>query len=533
MTTASRVAKATTLGLTLITTAACSGGGKVAGSSSQKVADGGMLNIGIASDPGNLDPQRSVASLNVGLARYAYDTPITLDKNNKAVPGIVTDWKPGNKSYSLTVKKGVTCSDGSAMDAKTVADNINYIGNKVNKSPYIGVALPAGATATADNAAGTVLVALPGAAPFFIENLVFLPLICEKGLAHRGTLATASNGSGPYVISGVVPGDHITYTLRSGYTWGPAGATTGAKGIPTKLTFKLVQNDTTTANLLLNGQLNVAAVQGPGQARLKAAGLYSAGILQVNDELVFNQVDAAAVADVNVRRALVMALDMKQLAQVDTSGDGIVATGLLADPKICPGNTITGNLPSYDLNRAKSMLDQAGWTVGPDGARSKGGKKLSVSLLYANSPATQASSAEFIGAQWQKLGVQVTLDLKPTDQLVTTILGGAGTWGAVLVPTTVANPATIVPFLSGPVPPAGTNFGRINNPQYDEAVKHASAQNGAAGCPDWNTAEASLFKDADIAPISDLPQLNWAKGATFQVSGDGVILPTSLRVLVG
>jgi peptide/nickel transport system substrate-binding protein len=527
-----RLATATVTGLALLSTAACTGSSS-SGSAGDKVVDGGSLNIAIGSDPGNLDPQRSVASLNVGMARFAYDTPITLDKGNKVVPGIVTGWTAGAKSYLLTVRKGVTCADGSAMDAKTVADNINYVGDKKSKSPYADVAVPAGTTATADNTASTVSVALPAAAPFFVQNLVFLALVCEKGLTDRSKLASASDGSGPYVLSQVVPGDHLNYTVRKGYDWGPGGASTAAKGIPAKLTFKLVKSDTTAANLLLNGQLNLAQVQGSDQTRLKAARLPSAGILAVNDELTFNHTAGSPGADVNVRRALVMALDLDQLTKVDTSGAGVVATGLLADPKICAGNTVTGNLPSYDQNQAKATLDQAGWTGGSGSIRSKGGKRLSMTLLYGANSVGRSSSAEFVAAQWRRLGVQVKLDQKPEDQVVTTILGTAGVWDAVLEPIGVTNPATIVPFLSGPVPASGTNFARIDNAQYDAAVKQAQAQNGAAGCPAWNRAEASLFKDADLAPISDLPQLYWGKGARFDVFGDGVLSPTSLRVLAG
>jgi peptide/nickel transport system substrate-binding protein len=530
MTRSVRLASAAIAALAVTAVAACSGGGRVAGASNGSPVDGATLNIGIASDPGNLDPQR-VGDLNVQMARFAYDTPITLDRDAKVVPGVVTAWKGGGTSYTLTVRKGVTCSDGSAMDAKTVADNINYVGDKNSQSQLTDLAVPGGTTAKADVATGTVGVTLSTSAPFFIQNLIYLPLVCEKGMADRKLLASSSDGSGPFVISEVAPGDHITYTVREGYTWGPNGASTHTKGTPAKLVFKVIKSDTTMANLLLNGQLNIAAVQGSDQNRLKAAHLFSAGPKWINDDLTFNHTSGSAVDDVAVRRALIMALDMKQLAQVDTAGDGTVANGLLSDPKICPGDTMDGNLPGFDLDGAKALLDQAGWTVGSVGVRAKAGKKLSVSLLYGSSPVTKGSAAEFIAAQWRKLGAQVTLDQKPEDQVVSTILGTATTWDVVLEPITAVNPAVFVPFLSGAVPPTGTNFGRIDNAQYVDLVKKASGEDGTAGCADWNAAEASLIKNADILPVSNLPKLFWGTKVRFEVLDEAKISPTTLRAL--
>ena len=483
-------------------------------------------------DPGNLDPQHSAE--NVAIARLAYDTPITISGNGKVEPGVVSLWRDigSTSEWSLTVRKGVTCSDGSAMDAQTVAENINYVANPKNASPFTGAAVPAGAAATADPATNMVTVRTPSPSPFFVQSLQLLSLVCDKGLANRKLLASGSDGSGPYVISRDVPGAYVTYTLRKGYDWGPPGdITTDVSGIPAKVTVQTVTSYTTTANLLLSGQLNAAQVQGTDEERLKAAGLYSAGGSQMNDNLFFNQAGNSPAADVSVRRALMMALDMSQLGAVDGGGVGGESTGLLAPPKICPGNTVSGNLPGYDLTQAKSQLDHDGWTAGPGGTRSKNGTKLSLTLLYgSNLPPTNAA-AEYIAAQWSKLGVDVSLVQKPSDQLVSGLFGGTAVFGAVLQPINVSTPAQLVPLLSGPTPPNGDNAASIKNAQYDTLAAQASEKAGISGCPDWNAAESALFKDADIAPLATIPNVWWGNSARFAVDNEGVIIPTSMRLL--
>lgn len=507
--------------------AACSGSAKTAHAGGHVVA-GGSVTIGLNADPGNLDPQRSVNGPNLLMSVFGYDTPVTLLNNGQLAPQVLTSWTPGDKSYTLHVRSGVTCADSTAMDAQTVADNINYVGDSKSESPMAGVAVPSGAHATADASANTVTVSLPAASPFFMQNLAELPLVCRKGLTDRASLARSTAGSGPYVLSSVAPGDHYDYTLRKGYKWGPNGAGTDANGSAQKITFKVVTSKSTTANLLLNGQLNIAQLSGPDTKRLKSGGLFSAGAQFIGNELVFDESAGEAVADVAVRRALVGALNLPDLATIDTGGLGGPANGLIADPKICAGDTMKGNTPAYDLAGSRSALDAAGWIAGAGGVRSKDGKRLSVSIIYANEP-TNSATAQYIAAQWKKLGVDLKLNEQSFDQ-TSAVVFGKGEWGATLIGLGVSTPQTLVPFFSGPSPTAGNNFGHLDNPGYTSAVARAVTKDGTAGCADWNAAESALFKDADITPISNTAYVYWGNKAKFDVIAH-ILIPTSIRIL--
>jgi peptide/nickel transport system substrate-binding protein len=330
------------------------------------------------------------------------------------------------------------------------------------------------------------------------------------------------------VLSKVSPGVSYTYKVRKDYAWGPKGAT--AKEMPTEVTFKVTKSQTTTANLLLNGQLNVASVSGADAKRLQSAGLFSDGKQQVHNAVAFNTA-SGAVTDVAVRRALIGALNIPELAKIDTGGLGTAADGLVASPKICGGNTTTDHVPAYDPAAAARDLDQAGWTVGAGGVRAKAGKKLSVSLIFSNGEPTNSATAEYIGAQWRKLGVAVKLNEQSFDQ-TSGVVFGHGAWDATLIDLVVSNQATLVPFFSGPAPTKGNNFGHVDNAQYESHVAEASKKAGTAGCSDWNAAESALFDDADIAPISAAPSVYWGKNAKFRMLM-GVLIPTSLQASAG
>jgi peptide/nickel transport system substrate-binding protein len=526
-----RCAPLIALGTALTLLAGCSSdGGKTAGGGGEPVS-GGTLTIAIDSDPGSLDPQRSVNGVNLEMSVFAYDTPVHLLDSGEVAPGVVESWKAtGDTSYTLTVRKDVTCSDGSPMDAQTVADNINYVADPENGAAMNGVAVPSGTKATADNAAGTVDVKLESGAPFFLQNLAELPLVCSSGLKDRSTLKSASSGSGPFVLTKAVAGNSWEYAVRDGYSWGPNGASTDVTGMPDKVIFKLVKSSTTTASLLLNKQVNVSYLSGSDTKRLQAANLFSDGGSIIGLELTFNQADGEPTADVDVRRALVADLDMNELAQVSTGGLGGPANGLLTDPKICGGDTVTPNKPAYDPSAAADLLDSAGWAAGGDGTRTKDGQPLNVSFVYDNETPTNSAAAEYIASKWKDLGVNVDLNGQSFEQKSDVVFGGKGSWTATLIGLGVSNPATLIPFFSGPTPTDGINYGDIQNKVYDESIAAAQTKSGTEGCDDWNRGEGALIKDSDITPLSVEPYLYWGNGAKFDVVAR-ILEPTTLRVL--
>jgi peptide/nickel transport system substrate-binding protein len=334
-------------------------------------------------------------------------------------------------------------------------------------------------------------------------------------------------------LSQATPGSQYTYTKRDGYAWGPGGATTAVKGLPAKIIVKIVGNDTTAANLLLTGGLNAATVQGADTARLDAKRLFSASTSLVTGELWFNQADSRATADPAVRKALAQAVDLAQLREVITSGQGVPATALASvSPVACPGDSVTAALPQHSLDAAKQLLDGAGWTVGDGGIRSKGGKQLSLTFLYLTDIGAGASAGVELASQaWHDLGVKVTPTAQDEAQLSQNVFG-SGNWDVGMFPVGVSSPDQLVPFLSGPVPPDGTNFAHIDNAAYTAGVATASAMAGEQGCDTWLKAEANLISDADVIPFANKVVKIYGNKARFDDLGAAVV-PTSIRMYAG
>lgn len=479
----------------------------------------GTLTIGLAADPGNLDPHLTVASAALQILPFAYDSLVYVDGPGKVTSGLAESWKViSPKRLELTFRRGVTCQDGSAVNAGLIKQNLDFIANPANKSPQRGVYLPATAKMTANNKARKVTIATTVPAPFMLQSLAGISIVCSRGLADRRLLDKGTVGSGPYRLVEAVASDHYTFAVRNGYKWGPGGATTAAPRLPARVTFKIVSNETTAANLLLTGGLNIAQILGDEQARLDREKLFKRSSATSPLFFLFNEAPGHATADAKTRRAVVQAMNLRQFGTVALSGRGLPATQFTRPTFTpCAGNSVTGSVPAYNPQAARSVLS---------------GSSPSLKVIYPTDGgfAGLTPAMELMQQQLTAAGAKATL-AGGTSGAVIGNLFGAGDWDVVVLGIGVSNPSQLTGFLSGPSPPKGSNFAGIANPDYRLAITRANRRVGAQGCKFWLDGERALMQRADVAlgPASVGSLITYGKKATFFVGSSGV-RPTSLRL---
>lgn len=497
---------------------------------SSKPDTGGTLIFLTPTNPGTLDPIVQNLTPTQNIDRLAYDTVVNENVRGRIISGLADKWLQSGNTYTFTIRRGITCSTGAALTASTVANNISYEVNPASHSDHVTIEIPKGATAVADAATSTVKITLPGPWPFFLQDLAQMKIVCTKGLSDPSILAQGTDGSGPFVLSKSVPGSQYTFTVRKGYHWGPAGASTDVTGMPGKITVKVVTTVTTAATELLTGEANIAAVSGPEESKLKSAGLYRVNSPYPFGELWFNQAPGRPTATESVRRALVMGLDRSLVGKVLTEGQGEPGTGMVTEvPKACSGNTAKGAFPAYDPSKAKKVLTKAGWKVSKGGVRAKAGKQLSLTVFYLTTAGGDPTDAFALASEeWRKLGVKV--NLKPdTGGAIVGVMSSNGAWDVVNIGNSVGTPNTTVGFVSGPPAPKGKNWFHVDNPTYNALVAAARTKPGTSGCSDWKKATVALFHAFDVVPFENMLSPTWGRDAKFSLL-DTAIVPTSLRL---
>ena len=143
----SRIAVAAAAGALALATLAACGTSSAKGSTSQTFANGKTFTLVLGADPGNLDPHFTSLASALATDRFLYDSLVNIDENGKMVAGLADKWEGTTTSATYTLRKGITCADGTPLTATQVAANITFVGNPKNASSRIGVFVPPGATA--------------------------------------------------------------------------------------------------------------------------------------------------------------------------------------------------------------------------------------------------------------------------------------------------------------------------------------------------------------------------------------------------
>jgi peptide/nickel transport system substrate-binding protein len=171
------------------------------------------------------------------------------------------------------------------------------------------------------------------------------------------------------------------------------------------------------------------------------------------------------LSDKRVRQAMMFALDRQRIVDELESGLGTVATSHLA-----PHNPFYNpNVPQYpyDPERARALLEEAGWALGGDGVRVKDGVRLSFTCTTISGDQARRPMAELAQIFLRAVGVEMQLAEAP----VASILQGLrdGVLEASLFNWTmgsIVDPSPNSTLLST----GGDNFFRYSNPEMDALI---------------------------------------------------------------
>ncbi|MCI0474921.1 MAG: ABC transporter substrate-binding protein, partial [Anaerolineales bacterium] len=136
--------------------------------------------------------------------------------------------------------------------------------------------------------------------------------------------------------------------------------------------------------------------------------------------LVYLNLSKSTFQDKAVRQALLYATDRQRIVNDLLQGQGLLAPSPL-EPGTWAYNSAVPIYP-FDLERAKALLDGAGWRdTNNDGTREKDRVELAFNLIAPDDPARLALANEIV-KQWQAIGVKATVQAVPASLLVQNVL---------------------------------------------------------------------------------------------------------------
>ncbi|HSD37347.1 MAG TPA: ABC transporter substrate-binding protein [Rhodocyclaceae bacterium] len=348
---------------------------------------------------------------------HVTDKLVYVDANGKISPWVAESWQQNKDAteFTLKLKKGVTFSDGSPVDAAAVVANLDiwYAGRKADGINPIGLFPKTYDRAQAVDAS-TVKVFFKAPTLGFIPTLGYHGsiLISPKTLAQPASVQAdlgKTVGSGPFVVASWKEGDYVKLVRRKDYKWGPAAVGHTGPAFLDSITYKLVSEPSLRVSSVQSGQADVAYNASPQElADLKKEGFTVATpryLGFVNGFAINTKVEP--FNELKVRQALQVAINRKEILDTVYTPDWKAATSFIQSN--VPGATDQSKLLAFDTQRAAKLLDEAGWIKGADGVRSKDGKPLT--LVLNSNPYLAASKAidELIAQQLGKQGWKVTI----------------------------------------------------------------------------------------------------------------------------
>ena len=112
------------------------------------------------------------------------------------------------------------------------------------------------------------------------------------------------------------------------------------------------------------------------------------------------------LSDINVRKALSMAIDRELLVEVGYGQAGRPTCNLVPGPAVYASDNT--DCLTQDIAGANKLLDDAGWVKGSDGVRAKDGVRLSI-LYQTSTNAVRQDFQALIKQWWSEIGVETEL----------------------------------------------------------------------------------------------------------------------------
>ncbi|WP_025694188.1 ABC transporter substrate-binding protein [Paenibacillus durus] len=358
--------------------------------------------VGLTDPSGAFTPYFQESGYDGNVSSLLYASLVTVDGKGVPVPELTESWEVSQDqlTYTFHLRKDLKFSDGSPLTAGDVAFTwtIQYDKSYDGGSPLpslkvkggqaykegktktiegIKVIDPQTISVTLEQPNATALVTLGSnvlSKAYYGKDYTFGHLEYIKKL-HEKPL-----GDGPYKLEKFIPGQEVRLVANENYFKG--------KPKTEHFIYKTSQGD--AWQFLETGEVDYTSFPATNEniEKLKALGFVNIipytpstyGYIQVN--LKHEQLQ-----DKRVRQAIAYGLDRQSIYVDAAEGAGSVAN-IPASP-ISWAYTEEGiNSYKFDPDKAKQLLDEAGWTVGADGIREKDGKKLSIHYLGFKSKTT-------------------------------------------------------------------------------------------------------------------------------------------------
>jgi peptide/nickel transport system substrate-binding protein len=382
-----------------------------------------MLMKGI--DAPHYDGQRTTWGPTSDIVNMFQDTLVALDWDGRTpIPYLAKSWdiSEDGKIYTFKLRDDVSFCSGKKFTSEDVVYSFKRLKDPAIKGPY---AWRAGNIKEL-RAPDPYTVQYELEEPFselLLQLTMFTNAIHNKESVEalgKDYGIKAIDGTGPWCFDSWQPRTEIVLKRHDAYKWGPSMYKNKGPVKFEKLVVKIVPEDSSRVAAMMSGQFDITHFF-PSQfiAQAKAAPMLTVTPAKPNFQLLYFgfKITRPMVSDRRVREAMSIAINRAEIAKAILLGNAEPAVTIV-HPDALDFDSATKDVVKEDLERAKALLDEAGWKIGSDGIREKDGIKLAPKVYYTAN-ANSAKVAEAIQGYLRKIGVDWRLN--PWDSTISPV----------------------------------------------------------------------------------------------------------------
>ncbi len=399
-----------------------------------KAGGGGALKTLLWQAPTLLNPHLAVGAKDAEGSRIFYEPLAAWDPDGNMVPVLaaeIPDIENGGvahdgKSVTWKLKDGVEWHDGRPFTADDVVFNWEYAANPATAATTIG----SYRDITVEKIDPlTVRIRFDKPTPFWADAFVggltgmiiprhaFEPY---KGAKSREAPANLKPvGTGPYRIVDFKPGDLVTGERNPAYhvpnrpyfdaieVKGGGDAVSAARAVIQTGEYDYAWNMQVEDEILLRlesssgarGRIEMVPSRGIEHIQLNSSDPWT----EVDGERSSTKTKHPLFSDPAVRRALCLLVDRTSIEAHIYGRTGVATANFLYNPE----RFVSKNTKwEFNIDKANGLLEEAGWTRGPDGVRAKDGKKLKL-VLQTSINAPRQKTQAIVKQACRKAGIDV------------------------------------------------------------------------------------------------------------------------------
>jgi len=395
---------------------------------------GGTFTYALDQTGDTLDPEVTTYAVTNKININVFDPLVWQAPDLSFVPGLAESWEvaPDGKAYTFHLRQDAKFHDGTPVNAEAVKFSWERIMNPETKSKTAIGQMGSFSQAV-------VVDEFTVRAEFADPNATFLDSVSQSYCSPISPTAVqkfgadfAHNlvGTGPYMLKEWVENDHVTLVKNPDYNWAPSIFGHQGPGYLDEIVFKMIPDGATRTGTLQSGETD-----GVDSVAPKDVGVFkddsdyqvlNAAVPGIPNVLALNT-EKAPTNELPVRQALNFGIDKQTIISSLFFDQYVPAYGPLNAATLGFDESLKTLYP-YDPEKAKSLLEEAGWTVGSDGIREKAGQKLSVSY-YTNT--AQDLAAPLIQAQWKDIGIDTQINSMDYNALIPLVTKGEANIGSI------------------------------------------------------------------------------------------------------